>query len=135
MEVEATIANQDVGFVAPGQEVEVKVETFPYTRYGLIRGTVREVARDSVAEALGDQRAAHGTQSASDDPGAVERSQKLVYMARVELARTRLLADGQVLEVAPGMAVTTEIKTGHRRVLEYLLSPLQGYAHDSLRER
>ena len=86
-------------------------------------------------EAPGDQRAAHGTQSVNDDPGAVERSQKLVYRARVELARTRLLADGQVLEVAPGMAVTTQIKTGHRRVLEYLLLPLQGYAHHSLRER
>ena len=45
------------------------------------------------------------------------------------------MIDGRPFELAPGMAVTAEIKTGKRRVLDYLLSPLHRYSHDVLRER
>ncbi len=135
IEVDAIIANQDVGFVAVGQEAEIKVETFPYTRYGLIRGRVREIASDAVTEPQDAQPPTNGSQSASDQPTAIERSQRLVYMARIELEQTSLNVEGRSIELAPGMAITAEIKTGRRRVLDFLLSPLQSYAHDSLRER
>ena len=135
IEVETTIANQDVGFVAVGQDAEIKVETFPYTRYGLIHGRVREIARDAVAESQSDQSMSRGSRSTSDEPGAIERSHHLVYMARIALGQTSLMVEGRPIELAPGMAVIAEIKTGRRRVLDFLLSPLQSYAHDSLRER
>jgi hemolysin D len=135
IEVEAVIANQDVGFVELGQEAEIKIDTFPFTRYGLIHGHVRKIARDAVDEPQSDQQRRQGSQSASDEAGNLERSRQLVYMARIALAETSLNVDGKPLELAPGMAVTAEIKTGKRRVLDYLLSPFHRYSHDVLRER
>jgi HlyD family type I secretion membrane fusion protein len=134
IEVEAVIANQDVGFVELGQEAEIKIETFPFTRYGLIPGHVRAIARDSIDEPQSAQRR-QGSRSASDEPGNLERSHQLVYVALIALAETSLIVDGKPLELAPGMAVTAEIKTGKRRVLDYLLSPFHRYSHDVLRER
>jgi hemolysin D len=46
-----------------------------------------------------------------------------------------MLIDGQEQAIAPGMAVTAEIKTGRRSVISYLLSPLRRYAHEGIRER
>ena len=90
----------------------VKVETFPYTRYGMLRGAVSYISPDAVAhEELG-----------------------YVYAMRVRIEDVDL-SDGGTLPLAPGMAVTVEIKTGHRRLIDYLLSPLLRYRQESLRER
>ena len=43
--------------------------------------------------------------------------------------------EGRMVDLAPGMAVTVEIKTGRQRIIEYLLSPLLRYKQESLRER
>jgi hemolysin D len=134
IEVEAVIANQDVGFVEVDQDAEVKIDTFPFTRYGLIHGHVREIAHDAVEEPQGD-RQRQGSQSPSDTAEGIQRSSQLVYVARIALDETRLTIDGRPLELVPGMAVTAEIKTGKRRVLDFLLSPFHRYSHDALRER
>lgn len=111
--VEAALRNQDIGFVRPGQRAEVKIETFPFTKYGTLEGEVVDVSSDAIQdEKLG-----------------------LYYAARVRLAQTGLNVDGRWVNLAPGMAVTAEVKTGTRRVIEYFLSPLLQYSHDSLRER
>jgi hemolysin D len=97
---------------------------------------VRELARDAVdrpQQGGSDRRV--GSQDASDDPASVERSRELVYTARIALDETSLAVEGSRVELAPGMAVTAEIKTGKRRVIDYLLSPFHRYAHDALRER
>ena len=135
IEVAAVIANQDVGFVEVGQEAEIKIETFPFTRYGLIHGWVERISRDAVDEPQSEQQRRQGSQSAGDEPGSIERSLQLVYTARIGLEEKGLVIDGKPFELAPGMAVTAEIKTGNRRVLDYLLSPLHRYRHDVLRER
>ena len=57
------------------------------------------------------------------------------YVAHVALDSARMLIDGQEQAIAPGMAVTAEIKTGRRSVISYLLSPLRRYAHDAITER
>jgi hemolysin D len=134
IEAEVIVANRDVGFVQTGQEAEIKVDTFPFTRYGLIRGHVRELAHDAVEEPHGDQRR-QGSQAAGDDPANVERSGQLVFTAHIRLDRNTLEVDGHTVELEPGMAVTAEIKTGKRRVLDYLLSSFQRYTHDAMRER
>ena len=134
IEAEVVVANRDVGFVQIGQEAEIKIDTFPFTRYGLIHGHVRELARDSVEEPRSDQRR-QGSQSTGDDPASVERSGQLVYTARIALDSNTLAVDDHTVQLAPGMAVTAEIKTGKRRVLDYLLSPFLRYSHDALRER
>lgn len=113
LEVEATVLNKDIGFVRAGQPVTVKVESFPYTRYGYLTGTVESVSHDAAQdEKLG-----------------------LVFPARVRLAQTALDIDGVQVRLTPGMALSVEISTGKRRVIDYLLSPLQQHTSEALRER
>lgn len=113
LEVEAFVENKDIGFVHAGQEAEVKLEAFPFTRYGTVPARVVHLSGDAIQdEGLG-----------------------LVYAARVRLARATLNVDGKDVHLTPGMAVTAEIKTGKRRVIEYFLSPLLQYGNESLRER
>jgi hemolysin D len=126
LEVEAQIENKDVGFVTEGQPVEVKVETFPFTLYGTIPGTVLTVSDDAVP--LDRDRA-------NNEPVKDQAKEKLVYATRVMLERSTMLVNGKTVQLSPGMAVTVEIKTGQRRVMEYLLSPLLKSVTESLRER
>jgi hemolysin D len=113
VEVEAQVENKDVGFVKEGQPVEIKVETFPFTLYGTIPGRVLTVSDDAVP---------------IDKVG-------LVYPTRVSMDRGTMHVEGKQVHLTPGMAVTVEIKTGQRRVIEYLLSPLLKSVRESLRER
>ena len=113
VEVEAQVVNKDVGFVKEGQSVEIKVETFPFTLYGTIPGAVLSV---------------------SDDAAAIEKV-GLVYPTRVSMDRSTIQVEGKKVSLSPGMAVTVEVKTGKRRIIEYLLSPLLTSLHESLRER
>lgn len=113
LEVEALVDNKDIGFVKEGQLVEVKVETFLFTRYGTIEGRVGAVSKDAVPL----------------DKGG------LAYAARVNLDRSVIQVDGQPVKLSPGMAVSVEIKTGRRRLIEFFLSPLLKSGRESLRER
>jgi len=113
VEVAAQVANKDVGFVKNGQIVEIKVETFPFTLYGTIPGKVLSV---------------------SDDAAPIEKV-GLVYPTRVSMDRSTIQVEGRHVNLSPGMAVTVEIKTGQRRVIEYLLSPLLKSVKESIRER
>ncbi|WP_315765890.1 MULTISPECIES: HlyD family type I secretion periplasmic adaptor subunit [unclassified Bradyrhizobium] len=136
LEIEANLANKDVGFVHPGQDVEVKIETFNFTRYGLLHGTVMTISRDVVAPDL----TAPDRRDRQDDP-ALARSEEdrqarqPTYVAHIALARTSIETEDGFTSLEPGMAVTAEIKTGRRRVIEYLLSPLLRYRHEAWRER
>ncbi|OCI90921.1 hypothetical protein A6U85_25435 [Agrobacterium sp. 13-626] len=134
--LEATVANADVGFVHPGQEVEVKVETFNFTRYGLLRGHVIEISPDVVTA---DKRPTDGssdeTATSSGGTASQAASGSPTYTARVALEGSSMKVDGKMEPLRPGMAVTAEIKTGSRRIVQYLLSPVRQYAEDSIRER
>lgn len=134
LEVEAKVSNRDIGFVHVGQEAQIKVDTFNFTRYGLLRGKVLSVSKDAIVRDLPSDRKkadADGAENASSEP----QGQELSYAARVSLDRTQIQVDGGVANLAPGMAVTVDIRTGSRSVISYLLSPLLRYAHDSLHER
>jgi len=135
LEIEAMVPNRDVGFVEPGQEAEIKVATFNFTRYGLLHGTVLSISLDAVGkDDLEDQEKAKSQQGAQSSKAPSE-DQGPVYAARISLDRTQMQIDGKPVNLTPGMAVTTEIKTGDRRIISYLLSPLRKYQADSLRER
>ncbi|MGS5085009.1 HlyD family type I secretion periplasmic adaptor subunit [Hydrogenophaga sp. A37] len=113
MEVEAFLENKDIGFVHPKQEAEIKVETFQYTKYGTIHAEVASVSRDAISdEKLG-----------------------LIYATRLRMTRSDIQVDGVPVTLSPGMAVSVEIKTGRRRIIEYFLAPLMRGASESLRER
>jgi hemolysin D len=136
LEVEAMVSNRDIGFVSLGQQAEVKVDTFNFTRYGLLQGKVVSVSQDAILHDKPNQKAAgnpkpDGALSDSSEP----EGQELQYSARVALDETRMLIEDKMVNLAPGMAVTVEIKTGTRRIIEYLMSPLLRYRQESLRER
>jgi len=133
LEVEAMISNRDIGFVHVGQEAQIKVDTFNFTRYGLLHGKVLSLSRDAIVRDSPQDRNANakGAETESSEP----KGQEFLYSARVSLDRTQMEVDEGVANLAPGMAVTIEIRTGSRSVMAYLLSPLARYRHDSLRER
>jgi hemolysin D len=110
---EVAIANLDIGFVNAGQVAEIKLETFPYTRYGTVTARVDVVTADAVTD---------------EKKGSY-------YPAILTLKKQDMLIDGKRVPISPGMNITAEIKTGQRRVIEYLLSPVQRMGNESLRER
>lgn len=113
MEVEAWIQNKDIGFVQEGQKAEVKVDTFNFTKYGLIDGLLVNVSNDAVAD----------------------EKQGLRYLANVEIDKDWMQVENRKVKLAPGMSVSVEIKTGQRRIIEYFLSPLLRFKQESIRER
>lgn len=110
---EVTVANQDIGFVNAGQAAEVKLETFPYTKYGTVGARVDVVTADAVTD---------------EKKGSY-------YPAILTLSQKAMDIDGKRIPLSPGMNITAEIKTGQRRIIEFLLSPVQRAGSESLRER
>lgn len=113
VEVEAMLENKDIGFVRPGQTVEIKVETFSFTKYGVIDGVVQSISNDAIEdERLG-----------------------LVYSARIQLKKNAIQVGENLIALSPGMAVRAEVKTDKRKVIDYFLSPLQQHLDEGLAER
>jgi len=109
LQIEAWISNKDIGFVHDGRTVEIKVETFPFTKYGVINGEIINVSNDAIPE----------------------ENQDLVYLAQVRVARTTLWVKGKLVN----LSVTIEVNMGKRRLIEYLLTPLLRYKDEGLQER
>ena len=135
LEIEAMISNRDIGFVHPGQAAEIKVDTFTFTRYGLLHGKVLSVSRDAIARDKPQEKANERGQPGADNASSEPKGQELSYAARISLDGTQMQIDDTLVNLGMGMAVTVEIKTGERSVLSYLLSPIMRYKHDVLRER
>ncbi len=113
LESKCKVLNKDIGFVHEGDETEVKLEAFPFTKYGVINGRVRHISRDSIPD----------------------EKMGLVYEATIDLEKTQILVEDRMVNLSPGMSVTAEIKTGKRRIIEYLMSPLMRYQSEAMRER
>lgn len=113
LEVEATVLNRDVGFLEPGQPVQVKLDAFPFTKYGAVPGRVQAVSSDAVAdERLGP-----------------------VYKVRVMLDRQEIVVNGRPVPLGPGLSATVDVRTGSRRVIDYLLLPVFKATQEAMRER
>ncbi len=132
LEIEANIQNKDIGFVHEGQEAEIKLETFPFTRYGLRHGKVLAVSRDSSSAG---QQQSNDKPSAPNGTGPAPQPSDPTYIARISLDQDTMLVDGKTIQLTPGMTVTAEIKTDRQRVIDYLLDPIRRYRHDSFQER
>jgi hemolysin D len=134
LEIEAMVSNRDIGFVHSGQKAEIKVDTFNFTRYGLLHGEVLGVSSDAITRAT-QQNAPNDRTAGAATSSSEPKGQELEYAARVSLDRTDMQVDEKLVKLGPGMAVTVEIKTGSRRLISYLLSPLAKYQGEALRER
>src|SRR6516225_2876393 len=134
LEIEAIVSNRDIGFVRAGQEAEIKVDTFNFTRYGLLHGEVLSVSQDAIVRDRPQDRPGDrplGAQNETSEP----KGQELNFSARLSLDRTQMQVDDRMVNLSPGMAVTVEIKIGSRTILSYLFSPLLRYRQETLRER
>ena len=134
LEIEADIPNRDIGFIQAGQEAEIKIDTFNFTKYGLIHGHVLSFSQDSIKRQKPTDPAKERSASSSTDTSE-PLGQEMVYQARISLEQTDMLIDGKRVQLSPGMAVTAEVKTGSRSVLSYLLSPILRFHQESMRER
>jgi HlyD family secretion protein/hemolysin D len=134
MEVEAILENRDVGFIAVGQRVELKVDAFPFTRYGLLRGTVISVDRDAEAAPV-NPAGVQGSERKADETDRVEGSERLRYTVHIAFQPGTLDVDGRPALLLPGMSVKAEILTGKRRIIDFILAPLREHTHDAFRER
>ena len=113
VELEAMVENRDIGFLREGQQAQVKLDAYEYTRYGSVPATVRQIARDAVQD---------------------ERRGPL-YPVRLTLSRRSVTVDGQAAPIGPGLSGSAEIVTGERRLIDYVLSPLLRHGRESLHER
>jgi hemolysin D len=113
LEVQVMLGNQDVGFVQKDMAAEIKIHTFPFTRYGLIDATVTHISDDAI----------------------IDEKLGLVYTMHLKMHKSTIRVEAKDVKLIPGMAVTAEVKTTQRRVIEYFLSPLLRYKQESIRER
>lgn len=113
VEVEAMLENKDIGFVRPDQEVEIKIETFNFTKYGVVHGRVISISDDAIED----------------------EKRGLLYSMRIQLSQNHIRVGDRDIPLTPGMAVSAEVKTDKRKVIEYFLSPLKQYVNESLDER
>ncbi|MBV9288757.1 MAG: HlyD family type I secretion periplasmic adaptor subunit [Hyphomicrobiales bacterium] len=138
LQVEALIANLDIGFIRLGQPAVIKIDAFPFTRFGALQGHVVKIASGAIAEADAKRAlanaaaAANAAQTAATPPGQPE---SFVFPVTVALDETAMTVDGAKIPLTPGMTATVEIKTESRRVIDYLLSPLAKLASEAGRER
>ena len=137
LEIEAYLQNKDIGFVRPGQEAMIKIESFPFTRYGTLSGTVLRVASDAIPEPDAQQAEGNPAKSAKIGglTGGAQRTQNLVFPIVIRPGVDSIQADGALVPLSPGMAASVEIKTGRRRIMDYLFSPLAEVASEALHER
>ena len=136
LEIEAYVLNRDIGFISVGQEAVVKVESFPFTRYGSIRAHVIRIAKDAIPSPDASAIEGDPARPASESGYAgAERMQNLVFAVELKPDVTSMSVDGVDRPLTSGMAATVELKTGSRRLLEYLFSPLVEVGSRAMRER
>jgi hemolysin D len=136
LEIEVYVLNKDIGFVEPGQQAVVKIESFPFTQYGTIAAHVTRVARDSIPEPEANQNEGDPARAANSSAFAgAQRTQNLVFPVTLEPEAATIGIDGRPVPLTPGMAATVEIKTGSRRILEFVFSPLLQITGGAMRER
>jgi hemolysin D len=136
LEIEAYLANKDVGFVKVGQEAIIKIDAFPFTRYGTLKATITRIAKDAIPEPEAQQTEGESTRGSTSNMFAgAQRVQNLVFPITLTPETTVMKADGGPVGLLPGMAATVEVKTGRRRILEYIFSPMVEIASNALKER
>ncbi len=139
LQVEALVPNLDIGFVKLGQTASVKVDAFPFTRFGVLHGKVVSIAPEAVDEQTAKRALANVTAGANSataqSSGAPGQPDVFVFPVTIALDETTIKVGDADIPIAPGMTTTVEIKTQERRVIDYLLSPLAKLSSEAFRER
>ncbi len=113
LEIEAYVENKDIGFVHENQSVSIKLDAFPFTKYGILKGTIIDLSDDAIND----------------------KDRGLLYKARISLEQNAIKVNDKYVNLSPGMTASIEIKTGQRRLIEFFLAPLLKYKDESIRDR
>ena len=139
LRAEVFVSNLDIGFVKVGQPAELKIDAFPFTRFGIVPAHVEKIAADAIeeqeAKRLQANALAPANSGVSQGGGAPGQPQNFVFPVTLKLDRDSLRIGDVDARLTPGMTVTAEIKTDQRRVIDYLLSPLAKIGSEAMRER
>ena len=136
LEIEAYVENKDIGFVKVGQEAIIKVESFPFTRFGTLDAIVTHVSHDAIPEPDATNSEGMPAKSKKDTfLGGAQRTQNLVFQILLKANRDYMAVQDTKIPLTPGMAVTAEIKTGKRRIIDYVFSPLVEITSRAMKER
>jgi hemolysin D len=136
LEVDVQVTADQSSFVLTGQPVQINFNSFPNTEFGWGNGSVRLISADSFLTGTTQNAAgptSSGTTSNAVFTGTAPNS-PFFYDARITLDRLALKNIPKDFHVAPGMAVTADIKVGDRTVLEYLTERLLPIVSEGMRE-
>ena len=92
---------------------EIKIQTFPFTKHGVINATVKNITDDALAD----------------------QEKGLFFAMLLQLDKNTINVNGEDIRLKPGMQTTVEVQTGERRIIEYLLTPVMKGFKESVRER
>jgi hemolysin D len=132
--LEAALSNEDVGYVRIGQIVEIKVDTFPFQKYGTLKGTLVWISPDAEDKGAADSG---GSQGPNGKPSGDSKAGKPAYTYKVHVKpeKPAFVVDGKPAPLQAGMTVQADIVTDHRRIIEFFLSPVIKYLDEGLKVR
>ena len=138
--VEATVSNNDIGYIRVRQPVQVKVDTFPFQQYGTLAGTLVWISADAedksaLSRDIDTRTGAMGASQPQGQGSERDTNAGFVYRVHIRTERAQFLVNGQHRSVESGMTVQADILTGRRRVIEFFLSPVIKYLNEGLRVR
>jgi HlyD family type I secretion membrane fusion protein len=117
MEAEVQINARDLGFIQPGDHVELKLDAYRYLEHGTVKGTVKTVSSDSFTEDLKDSRATAP-----------------FYRARIQLTDVKLRNVPKTFRLIPGMPLQADIVVGTRTIMSYLVGGALQNLDEGMRE-
>ena len=133
--VEASLSNEDIGYVHVGQDVEVKVDTFPFQKYGALKGKLIWVSPDAEEKSQDNDDAKNGASNSKPSPDFNSSKPSYAYKVHVSPDNTKFIVDGKTTSIQAGMTVQADITTDSRRIIEFFLSPVIKYLNDGLKVR
>ena len=135
LEIEAYVPNDSAGFLREGDPVNIKVLTYLYTNYGMVPGRITRLARNALPLLQSNQVQTASLDGSVSPQTAAEQTGTLVYPITVVPERDTVMVDGQAMPLTAGMAVSVDVLTERRRLLDYLISPLIELYSTSAHER
>ena len=123
--VEVQLSNEDIGFVKIGQQVDLKLDAFPFQKYGTVPGVVTSISPDAEQ----DGEAARNGNSNNQARGSAS------YRAQIKPAANYVAVNGTRQNILSGMALQADIKTDRRRIIEFFTSPVLKYLDEGLKVR
>ena len=113
LNITAALSSSDIGFVNAGQAVVIKLDTFPYTKYGYLHGRVTTISSDSVADGKNGEH----------------------FVAQIRPDHDYIAIEGKKVPLSPGMTLSAEIVTDERRVIDFIFDPIIRRVTSSMHER